>query len=314
MRMSYCIILIFLLGIWKAEGGSHEGFTPPPPSPTSEHNKPDYSQPPDPQVIKAKLSKLVDEQIDRNKDGYVTVDELREWLKVTHLQAMEATLDSQWKYFQPKQRQVLNSPNQIDQTVDAISWELYKNYTYPDMYLEMQDSEELAKMKQVIKRLEKRWAKADSNKDNLLTREEFKDFLHPEESDRTRDIVIEEAMEDVDVDKNNEVSLEEYMEHSRSVAGEEKNDPSWSQGQQGHFVNYLDKNKDGSLNRDEFKDWILPPYDKHEAEAWRLISLTDIDRDTKITKQDILNNFQFFVGLQPPEFWMDENQKRHDEF
>lgn len=312
--MSYCIILIFLLGIWKAEGGSHEGFTPPPPSPTSEHNKPDYSQPPDPQVIKAKLSKLVDEQIDRNKDGYVTVDELREWLKVTHLQAMEATLDSQWKYFQPKQRQVLNSPNQIDQTVDAISWELYKNYTYPDMYLEMQDSEELAKMKQMIKRLEKRWAKADSNKDNLLTREEFKDFLHPEESDRTRDIVIEEAMEDVDVDKNNEVSLEEYMEHSRSVAGEEKNDPSWSQGQQGHFVNYLDKNKDGSLNRDEFKDWILPPYDKHEAEAWRLISLTDIDRDTKITKQDILNNFQFFVGLQPPEFWMDENQKRHDEF
>lgn len=312
--MSYCIILIVLLGIWKVEGGSHEGFTPPPPSPTSEHKKPDYSQPPDPQVIKAKLSKLVDEQIDRNKDGYVTVDELREWLKVTHLQALEATLDSQWKYFQPKQRQVLNSPNQIYQTVDAISWELYKNYTYPDMYLEMQDSEELAKIKQMIKRLEKRWAKADSNKDNLLTREEFKDFLHPEESDRTRDIVIEEAMEDVDVDKNNEVSLEEYMEHSRSVAGEEKNDPSWSQGQQGHFVNYLDKNKDGSLNRDEFKDWILPPYDKHEAEAWRLISLTDIDRDTKITKQDILNNFQFFVGLQPPEFWMDENQKRHDEF
>ncbi|XP_023230558.1 calumenin-like [Centruroides sculpturatus] len=310
----HLLLLAFLLKFSKIEGGSHQGFTPPPPSPTGEHKQPDYSKPPDPEVIKAKLSKLIDERVDRNKDGYVTVDELRDVLKEIHLEAIETTLDSQWRYFHPKQQQVLTSPGQNAKAVDVISWELYKNFTYPDVFLQMQNSEDLEKMKEMIKRLEKRWAKADSNKDNLLTREEFKDFLHPEESDRTKDIVIDEAMEDVDVDKNNEVSLEEYMEHSKNVAGEEKNDPNWSQGQQGHFVNYLDKNKDGSLNKDEFKDWILPPYDRHEAEAWRLISLADQDRDTKITKQDILNNFQFFMALQPPEFWMDDNQKRHDEF
>lgn len=37
----------------------------------------------------------------------------------------------------------------------------------------------------------RRFQKADVNSDGKLTKEEFGEFLHPEESDRMRDIVID---------------------------------------------------------------------------------------------------------------------------
>ena len=43
----------------------------------------------------------------------------------------------------------------------------------------------------MIKRDERRWKKADQNGDNKLTKEEFADFLHPEESEHMRDIVVD---------------------------------------------------------------------------------------------------------------------------
>ena len=36
----------------------------------------------------------------------------------------------------------------------------------------------------------RRWESADENKDGQLNKYEFKHFLHPEESDHIRDIVI----------------------------------------------------------------------------------------------------------------------------
>lgn len=57
----------------------------------------------------------------------------------------------------------------------------------------------------MLKRDRRRWAAADSDGDDRLTREEFSSFLHPEESEHMRDIVVLETMEDIDKDGDGKV-------------------------------------------------------------------------------------------------------------
>ena len=57
----------------------------------------------------------------------------------------------------------------------------------------------------------RRWQTADENKDGALNKLEFKHFLHPEESDHMRDIVIAETVDDIDKDGDGLISLGEYV-------------------------------------------------------------------------------------------------------
>ena len=53
----------------------------------------------------------------------------------------------------------------------------------------------------------KRWHTADEDKDGTLNKLEFKHFLHPEESDHMRDIVVSETLDDIDKDGDGLISL-----------------------------------------------------------------------------------------------------------
>lgn len=70
------------------------------------------------------------------------------------------------------------------------------------------DSFSYAKM---ILRDKRRWAAADLDVDGLLTKKEFISFLHPEESVHMKDIVVYETMDDMDKDKDNKLSIDEYI-------------------------------------------------------------------------------------------------------
>ena len=61
------------------------------------------------------------------------------------------------------------------------------------------------------RRDQRRWEKADLDKDNKLTKEELTGFLHPEEINYMQDIMIDETLEDIDKDKDGLISLEEYI-------------------------------------------------------------------------------------------------------
>lgn len=73
------------------------------------------------------------------------------------------------------------------------------------------DSYTYAKM---ILRDKRRWAAADVNGDGLLSKEEFVSFLHPEESVHMKDIVVYETMDDMDTDKDNKISMDEYISNN----------------------------------------------------------------------------------------------------
>ena len=52
---------------------------------------------------------------------------------------------------------------------------------------------------------------ADSNKDGKLDKHEFARFLHPEDYENMREIIIDEALQDMDKDRDGYVTEQEYI-------------------------------------------------------------------------------------------------------
>jgi len=57
----------------------------------------------------------------------------------------------------------------------------------------------------------RRFKMADVNYDGVLSLREFVDFLHPEDAEHMRDIVVMETIEDIDKNKDGFVSQTEYI-------------------------------------------------------------------------------------------------------
>lgn len=56
-------------------------------------------------------------------------------------------------------------------------------------------------------------------------------------------------------------------------------EPEWVKTEREQFTEFRDKNRDGKMDKDETKDWILPSdYDHAEAEARHLVYESDQDK------------------------------------
>ncbi|XP_015784895.1 calumenin-A [Tetranychus urticae] len=254
-----------------------------------------------PEESKDRLSKIVD-KIDTNNDGKVSFDELRIWIHKSQAKYILDDVERQWKTHRNSDK-------------DLLSWSDYKKSTYGFMDdLDSGVSEEDAKVyNDMMRRDERRWKAADVNGDDLLTKEEFTNFLHPEEADHMKNIVIDETLEDVDKDGDGKISLNEYISDMYSGSdGADSEVPDWVLREKDQFNTIRDKDKDGFLDRNEVKDWIIPDdSDLSGVEAKHLVSESDEDKDGYLTKEEILNNYDLFVGSQATDFG--EALMKHDE-
>uniref|UniRef100_G3MTL2 Reticulocalbin-3 n=1 Tax=Amblyomma maculatum TaxID=34609 RepID=G3MTL2_AMBMU len=273
---------------------------PPPAGQDQQQQQQQFYKPPNPEVVRTHLHKLFDEELDKDGDKYVSSAELKEYLKKFHSRLILDSIDKQWEYFDKEMQEKLPG-------VKVLKWDTYKKLSFPDRDLDKAASEEAKAALAMLDRTERRWKLADFDGDGALDKTEFKSFLHPEEDERVRHVVVTEAVELMDTDKNGIVSFEEYMDHLRRVSGPEKDkDKNWAPAQQSHFSTYLDKDKDGALNEAEMRDWVLPSHDREEGEAWRLISVGDVNQDTKLTKEEVAAAPDYFMGILPHEFWQQE--------
>ncbi|XP_016302467.1 calumenin-like [Sinocyclocheilus anshuiensis] len=252
-----------------------------------------------PEESKERLGKIVD-RIDTDKDGFISHAELHHWIKHRQRRYIEENVDKHWKEY--------------DQNKDGkIGWIEYKNTTYGYyMDAEFDDVDDKVSYKAMLTRDERRFKSADRDGDGVATREEFTAFLHPEEFDHMRDIVIQETIEDIDKNGDGKIDLQEYI-GDMFTPGNGENEPDWVTTEKKHFSEFRDMNKDGFLDASEVSHWILPgEVDHADNEARHLIHETDKDNDDKITKEEILANWNMFVGSQATNYGEDLT-KRHDE-
>ncbi|KAI4585060.1 hypothetical protein MJG53_006594 [Ovis ammon polii x Ovis aries] len=232
--------------------------------------------------------RMIVDKIDADKDGFVTEGELKSWIKHAQKKYIYDNVENQWQEFD------LNQDG-------LISWDEYRNVTY-GTYLDDPDPDDGFNYKQMMVRDERRFKMADKDGDLIATKEEFTAFLHPEEYDYMKDIVVQETMEDIDKNADGFIDLEEYIGDMYSHDGN-ADEPEWVKTEREQFVEFRDKNRDGKMDKEETKDWILPSdYDHAEAEARHLVYESDQNKDGKLTKEEIVDKYDLFVGSQATDF------------
>ncbi|XP_066599814.1 calumenin-B [Prorops nasuta] len=245
---------------------------------------------------------IIVDRIDSDKNSFVTKEELKDWILHTQQRYIRNDVERQWKTHNPDDK-------------EKLSWEEYRNMVYghiDDIESEDKLDKESLSYATMLKRDRRRWSAADLDGDDALTKEEFKGFLHAEEMDHMKDIVVLETMEDIDRDGDGKISLAEYIgDMYRGEEGEEE--PEWVKNEREQFSSFRDKDRDGFMDAEEVKNWIIPAdFDHAEAEAMHLIYEVDSDADQKLTKNEILEKYDIFVGSQATDFG--EALTRHDEF
>ncbi|XP_015665678.1 reticulocalbin-1 isoform X2 [Protobothrops mucrosquamatus] len=252
-----------------------------------------------PEESKERLGKIVD-RIDRDGNGFVTQPELKDWIKHTQNRYIYESVNKNWKDY--------------DKDSDGqITWNEFKSTTYGHYEgEEFGDLDDKNSYRKMLARDERRFKAADKNGDMSVTKEEFTAFLHPEEFDHMREIIVTETLEDIDKNGDGFVEVDEYLGDIYAPETGEP-EPSWVTSERQQFLEHRDINKDGKMDREEIGHWILPTdYDHAEVESKHLLIQSDKDLDDKITKQEILDNWNMFVGSQATNYGEDLT-KKHDE-
>jgi len=297
----------------------------------------------DPEYIKRELKDLMVTKIDSDKDGQVSYEELKNYLIQLHEKNIEYNVDKQWLVYSPQIHEVFSWEGYEPERKEVLTWDHYFNQTYPELigvdigvpinreqdtsrilasteqpggpYIKIKDTEkddektddpQMRVLKQMVRRADARWKLADENGDTLLTKSEFKFLLHPDEGDEElRNLFVKEATEDMDLNQDGKICLDEFMKHLQELASDqERNDQSWLSIQQENFGRFLDKNKDGVLDGDEIKDWLVPPRNKkYETEAKRLMEIGDQNEDHRLSRAELLEHYEQYLSLLPPEYW-----------
>ncbi|ODM97252.1 Calumenin [Orchesella cincta] len=242
---------------------------------------------------------LIFDKIDKTKDGFVDKDELRKWIEWTQKRYFIQDAQQQWRVQNPQGK-------------TKIYWTEYKKSNYDFLDTEPEGSSEKQVYVKMQERDRRRWKMADADSDDALTETEFLNFIHPEDASHMQDVVVMETIEDIDKDGDGQISIAEYISDLyRGEPGDEE--PTWVENERDSFRTYRDKNNDGVLDHDEVKQWIMPDeYDHAEAESNHLIHTSDTDADGKLSKEEVLEKYDVFVGSQATDFG--EALVKHDEF
>lgn len=234
---------------------------------------------------KKKLDEIVKTEIDTDKDGFVSEDELRARFKQTTKTH--------------RRREVEDTLKHHDDDKDGkVSWAEFQKNHYGGENETAHDE-----AKENLAHDEKRFQVADTDGDKLLNVEEYHAFYHPVDDERMANHAIDEHLEKHDTDKDGTISLEEYLktfnDMNKHATEELKKD----------FEENYDTNKDGKLDRTEMRHWVIPEDEFATEEPKKLMKEADDDKDNKLSLDEIHKHLNLFMDVPDT----DENEMEHDE-
>uniref|UniRef100_A0A0X3PLL3 Reticulocalbin-3 n=1 Tax=Schistocephalus solidus TaxID=70667 RepID=A0A0X3PLL3_SCHSO len=242
-----------------------------------------------PEQSRQKLGEIV-EKMDTDADGYVTYNELTAWLKKISNKYIDEDVDRTFEEYKSEFK------------TDQITFAQHKTKLTDDFDDEVDVEGQAPDLLKAIERDQKRFNKADLDGDGKLNRDEFAAFLHPEEFERMREIVVEETIQDLDTNEDGVIDLEEYTNDMWDNSDGSQM-PDWVKTERQQFHEVRDKNRDGFLDREEVTDWLFPSdYNHIDSEAKHLIAEADDDKDGKLSKREIVSHYDLFVGSQATDF------------
>ncbi|KAF6027535.1 calu [Bugula neritina] len=253
-----------------------------------------------PEQSKQRLGVLVD-KIDSNNDGLVTEPEMVAWIKYIQRRYVTEDAKTQWANYELE-------------GAASMSWDYYMERTYGSATDETEmNSETKLHFKEMKDRDYRRFKLADVDYDGKLTFTEYVNFLHPEDAPHMREVVVKETLDDLDKNKDGRISIDEYIVDMWPDMGKET-EPEWVTTEREHFEKWRDLNKDGFLDSNEIQHWVMPDdYDHAIAESRHLIYEADSSKDGNLTKREILDHSDLFVGSQATDFG-EAFKYSHDEF
>jgi len=249
----------------------------------------------DPEESQRRLG-IICVQIDKDADGLISERELQQWIQFVQEREVREDTERQWEERNKGQG-------------EHVTWESFRKdvYSFVD-----EDGDGGYNFKPMMERDHRRWLKADQDKDGRLTKLEFQAFLHPEDAEYMRDIMVLETLEDMDSDKDGSISLDEYIKDM--YKGEQgESEPDWVTQERESFKSDRDKDGDGYMSFEEVKQWIIPvDFDHSIGEAKHLIMKADLNGDSFLSKMEVMEHYDLFVGSSATQFG--EVLSRHDEF
>ncbi|CAI9726516.1 reticulocalbin-2 isoform X1 [Octopus vulgaris] len=242
-----------------------------------------------PDEAKERLTRLIP-MMDLNKDGKLVLPELQSWI---------------YNSFKNLDKDEINEEfSSMDTDGDKkVTWEEYvhKFYSYTPEFLKemkMKGGQENDEILKIIEDDEEKFKVADRNKDGNLDVSEFPAVLHPYDYDFMYDHEIKRALREHDKNGDNKIDLAEYGMDNEMTQSDEAEKIA-EKVKFGEF----DTNKDGFLDTEEMKPWIIPStMENSKEEAEHIMGEADTNKDNILTKEEILENFETFVGSQATDY------------
>ncbi|EDO49919.1 predicted protein, partial [Nematostella vectensis] len=221
---------------------------------------------------KQKLEQLVKSEVDLDKDGFVTEDELRLRLLNTSRKHRKTEVNSTVTFHD-------------DNKDGKVSWEEFKkaHFTHTE------GKEDDKATKEQMAEDEAKFKYADVNGDGMLDLHEYVTFYHPGDDERMSAWVIQDTLKKHDTDKDGMISKSEYM----ATFSDANNDAKIELEKD--FDTSFDKNKDGKLDQTEIRHWLFPDDDMAKEEPAHMIKEADDNKDGKLSMEEILKHSSVFV-------------------
>uniref|UniRef100_A0A915KEV1 EF-hand domain-containing protein n=1 Tax=Romanomermis culicivorax TaxID=13658 RepID=A0A915KEV1_ROMCU len=148
---------------------------------------------------------------------------------------------------------------------------------------------------------------ADLDQDEKLSKVEYAAFQNPEHHQHMHDSVIRSTLNERDANKDGFIDINEFLGDYA-----DKKDSEWYTAEKSRFVEQYDSNRDGKLNKDEMKKWLIPDMsDAAREETRHLFDEADKNRDGQLTIDEIVDAYSIFVGSEATNYG--EHLTRHVE-